>query len=198
MPEISQFIEHFPYMGIFVLLVLGGIGFPFPEGVTLILCGFLISTEVIKPIPALFIAYSGVLIGDFLAYYLGRKYGRMIVTHKKFHKIILPERLLSLEDRFKKKGTILIIIGGHLVSGIFLVAGIMRMSLSKFLMADAIASILTIIIWVGIGYAGGYSLQVIKKDITRVEHIAILLIIILIVIWLLFRYFKSRQDKNIL
>ena len=74
----------------------------------------------------------------------------------------------------------------------------MRMSLSKFLMADAIASILTIIIWVGIGYAGGYSLQVIKKDITRVEHIAILLIIILIVIWLLFRYFKSRQDKNIL
>jgi membrane protein DedA with SNARE-associated domain len=98
MSGIPRLIEHFPYMGIFVLLVLGGIGFPSPEGVILILCGFLISTEVIKPIPALFIAYSGVLIGDFLAYYLGRKYGRMIVTHKKFHKIILPERLLSLED----------------------------------------------------------------------------------------------------
>ena len=25
-------VNHFPYLGLFVLLILGGIGFPFPEG----------------------------------------------------------------------------------------------------------------------------------------------------------------------
>jgi membrane protein DedA with SNARE-associated domain len=192
------FIEHFSYIGLFVLLILGAIGLPFPEGATLIVCGVLIFTHVIKSIPALLIAYSGILIGDLLAYSLGRKYGRMIVTHKRFHRIISPERLLKLEDMFNKKRALLVMIGGHLVGEIFIVAGVMRMPLSKFLAADAIASVVTIAIWTGIGYIGGNSLQVIKKDVTRVEHIAILFVIILLLIYLLFRYFKSRKNKTLL
>jgi membrane protein DedA with SNARE-associated domain len=192
------FIEHFSYIGLFVLLILGAIGLPFPEGTTLIVCGVLIFTHVIKSVPALLIAYSGILIGDLLAYSLGRKYGRMIVTHKRFHRIISPERLLKLENMFNKKRTLLVMIGGHLVGEIFIVAGVMRMPLSKFLAADAIASIFTIAIWTGIGYVGGNSLEVIKKDITRIEHIGILFVIILLAIYLMYRYFKSQRDKTLL
>jgi len=194
--SVSGIIEHFSYLGIFVLLILGAIGLPFPEGTTLILCGVLISTEVVRPIPALFITYSGILAGDLLAYFLGRKYGRMIVTHKRFRKIISPKRLSQLEDKFNKKGTLLIIIGGHLIGEIFLVAGIMRMPLPKFLVADAIASIFIIATWVGIGYIGGNSLEVIRKDITRIEHIAIIFIVIFLSIYLFFRYFKSRRGHE--
>ncbi len=92
---VSAIIEHFPYIGLFILLILGGIGFPFPEGVALIGGGFLISTSVVQPIPALFIAYSGVLIGDFLSYYFGKKYGRMIVANKMFRRIASRIRNLS-------------------------------------------------------------------------------------------------------
>ena len=193
----SAVVEHFPYVGLLLLLILGGLGLPFPEGITLIVCGVLIFTHVIKSIPALLIAYSGILIGDLLAYSLGRKYGRMIVTHKRFHRIISPERLLKLEDMFNKKRTLLVMIGGHLVGEIFIVAGVMRMPLSKFLAADAIASIFTIALWTGIGYVGGNSLEVIKKDITRIEHIGILFVIILLSIYLLYRYFKSRKNKTL-
>jgi membrane protein DedA with SNARE-associated domain len=192
---VSAIIEHFPYIGLFILLILGGIGFPFPEGVALIGSGFLISTSVVQPIPALFIAYSGVLIGDFLSYYFGKKYGRMIVANKMFRRIISPERLSMLEDRFNKWGILFVLIGGRLIGEIFLVAGIMRMPLLKFLTVDAISSLFTIAIWVGIGYAGGHSLQVIRKDISRIEHIAIILVIVLLVIYLLFRYFKSRRNN---
>jgi membrane protein DedA with SNARE-associated domain len=150
-----------------------------------------------KLLIALSVAYSGVLIGDLLAYYLGRKYGRMIVTHKRFHRIISPERLSRLEDRFNKKGTFLIMIGGHLVGEVFIVAGVMKMPLSKFLMADAIASIFTIALWTGIGYIGGNSLEIVKKDITRIEHIAIIFIVIFLSIYLFFRYFKSRGKTSL-
>ncbi len=193
---VSTIIGHFPYFGLFITLLLGGLGFPFPEGVTLIVCGFLISTHVMKLLPALSVAYSGVLIGDLLAYYLGRKYGRMIVTHKIFRRIISPERLSKLEDKFNNKRTFLIMIGGHLLGEIFLVAGVMRMPVHKFLIADAIASLFTIAIWTGIGYIGGNSLKIIKEDISRIEHIGILFAIIIILIYLLFRYFKSRSDRT--
>ena len=196
MSALSAIIEHFPYFGLFSLLLLGGIGFPFPEDATLMLCGFLISAKVVKPIHALLVIYSGLLMADFILYTFGKKYGRRIVTHKRFHKIISPERLSILEEKFNKRGTVFILIGRHLVglrAQIFLAAGVMKMPTVKFLIADAVSSLLTIAVMVGIGYVGGNSLQVIRKDITRIEHIAILLIIIMIVTWLLFRHFKSRQ-----
>jgi membrane protein DedA with SNARE-associated domain len=41
--EAATLIEHFPYIGIFLLSVLGDIGFPFPEDATFMLSGFLIA-----------------------------------------------------------------------------------------------------------------------------------------------------------
>ena len=43
--EAATLVEHFPYIGIFILLILGEIGLPFPEDATLILSGFLIAHE---------------------------------------------------------------------------------------------------------------------------------------------------------
>ncbi len=197
MPHISGLVEHFPYIGLFLLLILGGIGFPLPEDLTLILCGFLIFTDVVKPAYALLVVYSGVLITDFGLYAVGRKYGQKIVTHRRFRKIVSPERLLILEDNFKRKGVLFIMIGRHLAglrAQIFLTAGVMRMSTVKFLTADAVSSLFTIAIMVGVGYLGGNSLQVIKHDITRIEHIGILLAVILLVVYLAYEYFKSRRN----
>jgi membrane protein DedA with SNARE-associated domain len=196
MPNISTLVEHFPYIGLFLLLILGGIGFPFPEDTTLILCGFLISTHVVKPVPALLVVYAGLLITDFSLYFVGKKYGRMIVNHKRFHKIISPERLLMLETKFNKKGVFVILIGRHLVglrAQIFLAAGVMRMSALKFIMADAFSSIFTMALMIGAGYMGGNSLEIIKRDITRIEHIGILLVIILLATYLLFKYVKFMR-----
>jgi membrane protein DedA with SNARE-associated domain len=197
MSNISMLVEHFQYFGLFILLILGGIGFPFPEDVTLILCGFLISHDVVKPIPALLVVYSGLLIADLFLYLVGKKYGRQIVTHKRFQKIISPERLSMLEDKFNKKGILIILLGRHLIglrAQIFLVAGVMRMSALKFLLADAVSSIFTIVLMVGAGYIGSNSLQVIKKDITRVEHIAMLGAVVFFAIYMTYRYFKGRNN----
>jgi len=199
MSGIPQLIDQFPYVGLFVLLVLGGIGFPFPEDTTLFLCGFLISTKVVKLIPALLVVYSGLLSTDLFLHFVGRKYGRNIVTHKKFQKILSPERLAMLEDKFNKKGVLLILFGRHLIglrAQIFIVSGVMRMSALKFLITDAVSSLFTIALMVGAGYVGGNSLQILRKNISRIEHIAILLIVILLAIYLPFKYIKYKDGKN--
>jgi membrane protein DedA with SNARE-associated domain len=103
-----------------------------------------------------------------------------------------------IEARFNKRGILFILIGGRLISGIFIVAGILKMPFSKLMAVDAVSSLFAVAIWVGIGYIGGNSLQVIKKDITRIEHIGILFVIILLAIYLMYRYFKSQRDKTLL
>ena len=195
MLESTTFINHFPYLGIFLLLILGEIGFPFPEDVILILSGFLTAHDVIKPLPAFLVVYLGLLITDFSLYVVGKKYGRSIVEHKRFHKIISPDRLSKLEEKFEKWGGLVIFLGRHvwgLRAQIFLVAGVMKMSAIKFLMADGIAAFFTIALWGGVGYLGGNSLQVLKKDVTRIEHIAVVALVILLACGIFFWYFKNK------
>jgi len=149
---------------------------------------------VIKPLPAFLVVYSGLLISDFSLYLVGKKYGRRIVEHKRFRKIISPNRLSKLEEKFKKWGSLVVFLGRHIFgfrAQIFLASGVMKMSATKFLVADAISVLFTIGLWGGIGYLGGNSVQALKKDITRVEHIAIVILVIMIASGIIFWYLKN-------
>jgi len=189
-------INHFPYVGIFALLILGGIGLPFPEDTTLILSGFLVAHKAITPLPTFLTVYAGLLVSDFFLYQVGKKYGRMVVEHKKFRRMISLDRLSKLEEKFKKSDIWVILIGRHFLglrAQIFLVAGVLRMPTIKFLMADAATALLTIALMGGIGYVGGNSVQILKKDLTRIEHVAIVAIMIAIAGWIFFKYFKGTK-----
>jgi membrane protein DedA with SNARE-associated domain len=197
--EITTFIDHFPYLGIFILLILGGVGLPFPEDTTLILSGFLVAHKIINPLPGFLVIYAGLLISDFSLYWVGKKYGRRVVEHKKFQKLISSERLFRLEEKFKRWGVLVVFFGRHLLgvrAQVFLVAGVMRMPTIKFLMADAVSAILTVTLMVGIGYLGGNSIEVLKKDAARIEHVAVVLFVMLIISWIIFRYLKSIKKTN--
>jgi len=199
MLQISSVIGQFPYLGLFVLLLLGGIGFPFPEDATLILCGFLIFSNVVRLIPALLIIYAGVMLTDLLLYFVGRKYGQQIVSHKRFHKIISPKKLSLMVKKFRRWGIFVVLFGRHLVglrAQILLVAGVMKMPLLKFVVTDALSASLTVAFMVGAGYVGGNSLQIIKKDITRVEHVALFLTVALLACYLLFRYLVAGRRAS--
>lgn len=194
--EATAFIEHFPYIGIFLLLVLGDIGLPFPEDATLILSGFLIAQKVTNPLPTLLVVYSGLLLTDFSLYLVGKKYGRSVLEHKRFRRIMSPDRLSRLEEKFKKWGIFVVFIGRHFLgirAQIFLAAGVMRMPALKFIMADAASAILTVTLMVGIGFWGGNSIQILQKDMKRIEHIGILILVILLTGWIVYKYFKNKK-----
>ena len=196
MLEATTLVEHSPYVGIFILLILGEIGLPFPEDATLILSGFLIAQKVTKPLPTVVVVYCGLLLTDFSLYWVGKKYGRGVIEHKRFHRILSAERLLTLEEKFKKWGIYVVFVGRHFLgirAQVFLVAGVMRMSTLKFVLADAASAILTMMLMVGIGFLGGNSLQVLQKDLKRVEHIGILILFTLFTGWMIYKYFRNRK-----
>jgi len=194
--EITTFTDHFPYLGIFLLLVLGGIGLPFPEDTTLILSGFLVAHDVAKPLPAFLVIYPSLLMTDFFLYLVGKKYGRRVVEHKRFRKVISSDRLSKIEEKFRKWGIWVVLVGRHIVglrAQIFLAAGVMKMDAIKFLIADGASSLITIALMSGIGYVGGNSIQVLKKDLARIEHIAIVCFVILLASWIVFRHIKIKR-----
>ena len=179
--ETPILVQQFPYIGIFALLILGGIGLPFPEDATLLLSGVLVAQEVIEPVRAVLVIYAGLLLTDFFLYFIGKKYGRKVVEHKRFHRIISPETISKVEEKFRGWGPWAIFFGRHVIglrAQLFLVAGVMRIPAVKFLVVDAFSAFFTIAIWGGIGYWGGNSIPVWVKDLKRVEHLAGVAVII--------------------
>jgi membrane protein DedA with SNARE-associated domain len=199
MLEADALIQQFPYVGLFVLLVLGTLGLPFPEDGILLLSGFLIAHDVINPLPAFLVVYSGLLVTDFLLYSAGKKYGRRIVEHKRFQRILTAGRLAKLEIKFKRWDALVIFFGRHLLglrAQIFLAAGVMRMSWKKFLIVDAASALLTITLWGGLGYWGGNNIQVLRRDILSIEQTVIVILAILLVSGVIIKYFKKYLLRN--
>lgn len=194
--DTATLVAHSPYIGIFVLLILGGVGLPFPEDATLLLTGFLVAQDAVKPVQAFLAVYFGLLISDFILYWVGKKYGRMLVAHKRFQKLISPDQLLKLEEKFKRWGVWVVIVGRHFLglrAQIFLVAGVMRMSAIKFLIADGATALLTIALMGGIGYAGGNSAGILRENVKRFEHIGIVAFMLLVAGWIFYKRFRSKR-----
>ncbi|MHB8174055.1 MAG: DedA family protein, partial [Nitrospirota bacterium] len=68
-------ITAFTYSAIFMFLMLTVFGFPFPEDAVLLLSGAVLSRGIIRTIPTLSVAYAGVVTGDMILYFIGRRYG---------------------------------------------------------------------------------------------------------------------------
>ncbi len=192
-------LERFPYLGIFLILVLGDVGLPFPEDATLILSGFLISGGTIRPVPAVAVIYPTLLGTDFFLYLMGRKYGRKVVEHKRFRRIISAEKLGKFEAKFQKWGIWAVFVGRHLVglrAQVFLAAGVLEMSPLQFLVADGVSAVFSMGIMMGLGYWGGSSLQVIKKDASRLEYAVMAAVVLGFLLWILLRYYRSRWQPK--
>jgi hypothetical protein len=96
MVENTPLIQHFPYLGLFILLILGTLGLPFPEDGILLLSGFLTANQVIKPLLTLLILYSGLLTTD-LSYFKAEE------EKAKFDVVPLPLLLMLRRPLFKSE-----------------------------------------------------------------------------------------------
>lgn len=184
------------YLGIFAALLLGGIGFPFPEDATLIACGALVSRHATGLVPTLAVAYAGLLVSDFVLYSIGRRYGRPVVTHRRFHRLLSPERLALMEGRFGRWGVYVILFGRHMAglrAEIFIAAGVFRMSRAKFLLADAVTAPFTIALMFGIGYLGSETLGHVRRELALAGYAAAAAVAACLAAYLVHRHHRTKH-----
>jgi len=199
MLEDTLIIQQLPNLGLFILMILGTLGLPFPEDAILILAGFLVANGTIRPIPAFLAVYSGLLVTDFLLYSFGKCYGRRLVEHRRFQKILSPERLLKVEEKLKKWGALAVFFGRHLFgvrAQIFLAAGVVKMPYKKFLLADGTSALLSMALWGGLGFVGGNSIELLRRDIITIEQIVTVVLAAMAGSVLFFKYLKRRSTVS--
>lgn len=196
---LSLFSGAWLYLALFLFLILCGVGNPIPEDVALITGGYLTFTGVIHFWPTVGVCIAGVLAGDCLLYFFGRKYGQMIIQHPRLTRIIPPERVDRIRINFQKRGHLTILFARFLVglrSPTFLLSGVMHIRFRTFIFYDSIGALVSVPLFVGLGRIFGNNIEALKHDLMRIEHWVTAGAIILLVLWLFWLWWKSRKEEK--
>lgn len=184
------------HIGIFAMLLLGGLGFPIPEDLPLILAGIAAAKRVVDLGPIFLTCYVGVLIGDQIIYCFGYFCGQKLIaagTASSFFPSITQDRVDKFREQWRKRRLIVIVLARHLfpIRGVtFASAGAVKVPYLEFLVADALAGLLSVTLMMSIGYYIGESLtpQIVTHLIDEAHFYIIVLVLSVVIAIVAKRY----------
>lgn len=171
---------HFSYIALGVLLLGGALGFPIPEDVPLILAGVLLHQGHVDINILFAVCYFAVVVGDCIIFSAGRAIGPAILRSERIGAKIPQERVESIKTSLNRHTILMIFVARHLFylrTVTFLICGGVRMSWTRFLIADAIAALVSIPIMVGLGYLAAQHYNTLLDAMYHTKVVALLLII---------------------
>ncbi|MGR9107965.1 MAG: DedA family protein [Gammaproteobacteria bacterium] len=162
MEALNLFIEshvQYAHLIIFGALLLAGLNIPVSEDAMLFISAVLASSHH-EYLPHLFIGvYMGAYISDLMCYALGRFLGPKLFEIRFFANMAPPERIEKIHAFYEKYGIVTLIIGRFIPfgvrNGLFLTAGLGRMTFVKFALSDLTACTISTVTFFNLYYHYG-------------------------------------------
>ena len=178
---ISAYIEHFTYLGLFVVLMLCGLGMPIPEDVALLAGGYMVHRGVTRYPITLVVALVGVVAGDNSLYFLGRRFGTGVV---RYFGIGRPGRQVQIQriQKFMERHGHRAIFYARFLAGlralIYLSAGSFGVRPAVFFIYDLLGALISVPIVVTLGYVFGKQLEMIVKYLGGFERLIVIVLVL--------------------
>ncbi len=150
-----EHFDQFGYQGVFFALLAAGFGFPIPEELPVLTAGIMVGHEgtTLRWYYMLPVVMAGVVVGDGVLYGAGRIWGRRLLNLGFVRRNFVPlDKQEQIEKNFAERG-IWVLLGVRLLPGIrapvFIMAGVLKVPLGRFLLADALYAIplVNILFW---------------------------------------------------
>jgi len=160
--EIFEFLmpifTEYGYWAVFLMLLICGFGVPVPEDVTLVAGGVIAGLGYADVHTMFAIGMAGVLIGDGMMFLLGRTLGHKILQWPGFRRILTQDRFERAQNAFHQYGKWVMFVPRFLPglrTPIYFSAGMSRrVSFFTWFSMDGIAALISVPIWVYLGYFG--------------------------------------------
>ncbi len=199
--DLLNFIQPYgtySYFVILAVLLACGFGLPLPEDITLVAAGILAARNIIDFNSAVALCMVGVLMGDGIVFGLGNRYGTRLRSTK-FFNIIIPERHDAAVKAVLQKYGDKVIFMARFMPGlrtpIFFATGSYHVSFWKFLFLDGFAALISVPLWVYVGFLFGSNLEELEKVVRKAQFgiyagLALLIVLFISAYFLKKRYFR--------
>ena len=180
-----------------MLLVLGGLGLPVPEEAPIILAAVLSRKGTMLAPLAFGSCLFGVLLGDFLVYFLGYVYGEKVMSLPLTRKFLTRARETQMQGYFHRHGFKILILGRFAVgfrTAAYLTAGILKLPVLRLFLTDLLAATLSTSLMFGIGYVFA---QQIETSLDKVKYWLTAGVALAVALLLFYRFYKARQNVGL-
>jgi len=178
------------YFMVFAILVACGLGVPLPEDISLILGGWLAYKGAANLPMMMAVGFLGILVGDSLIFYAGRRIGTNVGKRGGFFsRIVTPEKRARVEGLFSKHGSKIVCIA-RFMPGVravtYFTAGSTGMSYWRFIFWDGLAALLSAPVFVWLGAKFGDRLDWLIQQLHQGQYYvfgAIAVLVVGILVW---------------
>lgn len=192
-------LDQYGYLGIFLGLIASGCGFPIPEELPVIVAGIMVGHEEtnLKWYVMLPVVIVGVVLGDGVLYGAGRLWGdRLMRLGWVQRNLVPPEKRAEIEKNFHDRG-IAVLLGARLLPGIrtpiFIMAGVLRVPLARFLLADGLYAIPGVNLLFWLSYALTDQVMEVFKQVEKYRPLVMVAILSAVAGALLQKYVFGRK-----
>ncbi len=192
--ELSLFYH---YAIVFIVLLCCGLGVPIPEDITLIAAGALCYYGDASVIGMIGVGMIGVLLGDSIIFFLGKKYGERLTQVWPFRKFLNADRMKWAEWQLSNKGGKLIFAARFMPgfrAPVYFTSGTLKYPFRQFLFLDGAAALLSVPAIVGLAYYFGDELDRIIQLIRNTEH-GILAVILMTALFFGLKWYIGKRKS---
>lgn len=150
------------YLAVLGVLALCGLGLPMPEDVILITAGFLSSMGKFPLWSGILAGMVGVLSGDAVLFFLGRRYGDDVFRLAWVRRVVKPDAIELAREKVRENARFICFIARFLPgirSPIYLVAGAMGIPPRTYITQDGLAAAISVPFWVVLGWWFGGEIE---------------------------------------
>ena len=196
---LQEYLVEFAYGGVFLVLLLCGLGLPVPEDIPIITSGYLVHLGTMSFWPALTVNLLGIMLGDLMIYGFGYWMGPRALEHRVLRRVMTSERMEKVHLFFDRHGRKAIFFG-RFVAGLraplFLAAGITRLPLRIFFGMDLAAALLSVPLLLAAAWYFGDHIDDFRRMVGTGKAVFIIVLGVVAVLWggkYLWRKWRSKD-----
>lgn len=188
-----------PFAAVIAVLLICGIGVPFPEEIPLLAAGYLAYLGEVSLATCFFWTIIAILIGDSILFSIGHRFGHRIFQIPLLNKLLTPQRVRKANIRFHRYGNRVVFVGRFMagVRGtVFLTAGVLKMPYRRFIFFDGLAALVSAPVIVYLAYRFGSHLEE-AAQLARETSWTLLVMVAVLAVGMSFLWVRVRKRRRV-
>ena len=160
-------------LGLFLLLLGGGLGLPIPEDLTLLGAGVLANRHILRLRDVIAVGFGGVVAADWIIYLAGRRYGPSIVAHPWLARLFGASRMDAVRHAVERHGARAVFFARFMFGfrmATFLAAGTFGVSAPRFAVAEAAGAAIFVPAMATLGFLFSDRAERVARNVGIVRH----------------------------
>lgn len=182
--NIIPYLLLYKYIAIFIIAFIAAFMLPIPSGNVLMISSGFASVGYLNIYLIIIISIVANILGDNLGYWVARRYGREVLSHIGFRRILESKIFLQIENKFNNHPGFFIFASRFEVIStlsVNLLSGISKTPYRKYLLYESLGSISQVCFYSLIGYFFADSWDSVNTTVGKIMLVFFLVIILLIV-----------------